>query len=348
MSVDVHASLSLSGRFSARGGDYAAAYKAWGQACNERGGLASEAVKIVLHDDESDPRRAIENIRSIAKAASFLLGPSHTVLADAVIEESLSQGLVVLQATHGSSSLFSRALAPGHFLCWPGCDADYAKPFIDRLKRDFGNDIETTILYTDGRIGTASCEGARQYLAEHGFATPKLVEIDGKTHVLDLANEVLAQTEFLLCCFDHMRPEEPTPNALQAIDDSGFTKDRVWLSDHPSGRDLSAPELYEGVWLRSTWMPSYPYPSSVDFCRRFAALSDAQPGFHAAGGFACGQVLEQAVASAGSMERRPLLEALSNGTFETVAGEIGFDDNGRPSSQIRTGCWQDGEFVVDI
>ena len=179
MTIDIAASISITGKFAARGDDYAQAYSLWEKSCNAVGGLLDQQVRVKLFDDESDPDKARANIRDIAATSQspVVLGPSHTRTARAAVEEAVTQGLIMLQATHGSSALFEGAAREGHFLCWPGCDADYAIPYIDHVAKTRAPGCRIALLATDGRLGRAVSAGAKAQMQQLGLGEPSIIDL---------------------------------------------------------------------------------------------------------------------------------------------------------------------------
>src|SRR5690606_1819630 len=55
------------------------------------------------------------------------------------------------------------------------------------------------------------------------------------------------------------------------------------------------------------------------------------------------QVLGQAIEAAGTKDKAAVIEAIKTGTFDTVMGEVKFDNNVNPNVYT-TGQWQGGVF----
>jgi branched-chain amino acid transport system substrate-binding protein len=55
------------------------------------------------------------------------------------------------------------------------------------------------------------------------------------------------------------------------------------------------------------------------------------------------QVLEQAIEAAGTKDRAAVIEAIKSGSFDTVMGEISFENNVNRTLWT-VGQWQDGVF----
>jgi branched-chain amino acid transport system substrate-binding protein len=79
----------------------------------------------------------------------------------------------------------------------------------------------------------------------------------------------------------------------------------------------------------SQWAPQVQYkpdfgPTPEDFTKAFRAKFDAEPGYHAAGGYAAGLVLQQAIEKAGSLDTAKVADALNGIDAVTFFGRIKF------------------------
>jgi branched-chain amino acid transport system substrate-binding protein len=81
---------------------------------------------------------------------------------------------------------------------------------------------------------------------------------------------------------------------------------------------------------------------SKKFDADFRAMSGVVPEYHSAGGYACGQVLHQAVEATGSLDQHKLREAVLSMTFETVMGPLRFGEDGLPVASFPVAQWQNG------
>ena len=88
-------------------------------------------------------------------------------------------------------------------------------------------------------------------------------------------------------------------------------------------------------------MASIPRPGSLKFVEDFTRAFGVAPEYHSAGGYACGQVLGQAVEQAGSFDNEAIRYTILNGSFKTVLGTLGFDPDGLPSGTFPVVQWQD-------
>jgi branched-chain amino acid transport system substrate-binding protein len=97
--------------------------------------------------------------------------------------------------------------------------------------------------------------------------------------------------------------------------------------DSPQFAELGTAAV--GVTVPSQWAPQVQYkpdfgPRPEDFAKIFRDKFGAEPGYHAAGGYAAGLVLQQAIEKAGSLDTAKVAEALNATDAGTFYGRIKF------------------------
>src|SRR4051812_28297191 len=148
----------------------------------------------------------------------------------------------------------------------------------------------------------------------------------------------------MLVGLDHARPDDPLGASVAAYRAADFAGTIFWLSDNPSSHDPV--ELIDRAFMRTTWVPQSPIPTSRAFVRDYQAAFQRNPEYHHAGGYAVCQVLEQAVAAVGSIDHTALRDELLTGEFDTVMGRIKFKPDGLPDVTMQLSQWVAGELRV--
>jgi branched-chain amino acid transport system substrate-binding protein len=198
----------------------------------------------------------------------------------------------------------------------------------------------------NGRIGSAVALGARHYAARNGVEIV-FDEVMGAAPVA--YDEVFARArstepDLVLVGLDHARPDDPLGSSIRAYRGAGFGNTILWLSDNPSTHDPV--DQLDRAFMRTTWVPQSPIPTSQAFLRDYRSTFDRDPEYHHAGGYAVCQVLEQAVTAIGGTDQDALRDHLLNGEFDTVMGRIRFKPDGLPDVTMQLSQWVDGELRV--
>jgi branched-chain amino acid transport system substrate-binding protein len=256
---------------------------------------------------------------------------------------------LLLQGSGSSHEIFRQG-RKYLFLCWPGCDFDYPKSFLELMgrAREPGRLRTAALAYTDGRIGRAVALGARHYAALYGFdlAQAELISKPPFDYSAMMQRIKSTRPDAVLIGLDHTRADEPMHSCVVEAQKSGLKATSLWLSDNPSPEDAGLGDAIDGVFMRATWVSSDPGRPAKNFTAAFRAYYGADPEYHAAGGYACCQVLEQAVEATGKLDNEALRETFLRRTFNTAMGELRFGADGLSSGMIKLCQWQNGALEI--
>jgi branched-chain amino acid transport system substrate-binding protein len=84
----------------------------------------------------------------------------------------------------------------------------------------------------------------------------------------------------------------------------------------------------EYIFGSSQWEPGVGGAGATDFVSSYSAAFGDPPGYHAAGGFVSGQLLEQAILRAGGVDNERVRDALATMEASTVYGTYKVDATG--------------------
>jgi len=112
----------------------------------------------------------------------------------------------------------------------------------------------------------------------------------------------------------------------------------------PVYRDKFGPAA-EGVMGLGTWNPKSSPAAKAYFDAHVARWKKEPDRWASAHAWAGLQILEQAVAKAG-LDRKALRDAIANGKFNTIIGEMRFRNGENISTPGVVSQWQSGEFEV--
>lgn len=114
----------------------------------------------------------------------------------------------------------------------------------------------------------------------------------------------------------------------------------------PSYRDTFG-DAIEGVMGAGAWNPNVDIEGAAEYFDRHVAMHDAEPDrWASAACYSTGQVLQQAIEAAGTLDPEAVKEAMDTTEFSTILGTFTFEDNLNPTYPGQVGQWQDGEFEI--
>lgn len=105
-------------------------------------------------------------------------------------------------------------------------------------------------------------------------------------------------------------------------------------------------KLADGVLVGGYWDASFPYPGSAELATRFEAETKQTRSQHIADSHAAAQVLLDAIAAAGSVDREKINAAIAKTDKSYVVGPVRFDAEHGSKIPITVMQWQSGKAVV--
>ena len=328
-------------------------YDLWVEDVNAAGGIYVEEydtripVRIQRVDDTSDVGTAVGQVQQMVDDDSihFILPPWGTAANFAIAETISEAETPVLGCTVGSRELVENADQYPYFY---------------------------TMLNQAQEQGTALVE----LLVELGVETAAVIHHDD-LHGIEFAEVVLPQLEDqgIEVVYDEVYPTgaEDLTQTLRAVQDAdpqallafsypaetiGMTGQLIGLEyspdlffatvgvAFPAYRDIYGPGI-EGVFGTGVWNPTVGTDDAQGYFDRHVALHDAEPDrWASAACYASGQVLQQAIEAAGTLDPVAVKEALDTTEFTTILGTFRFENQVNPVYPGQIGQWQDGEFQV--
>jgi branched-chain amino acid transport system substrate-binding protein len=325
----------------------------WVNEVNERGGLQvgdqQMQIELIEYDDQTSAETAIQNIQRLATQdqVDFLITPYSTGINVATAPMIAQYGyphITTSAATDGVAEFAER---------WPnsfwmlGTATQLAEGAVQTLVklRDNGDIGDTVALvHVADAFGLELVNAAKSELDAAGFEI--VYEASYPLGTQDVAPIISGAAA-------------ANPDSFVAF---SYPGDTFALTEQAQIQGLDVGAFYTGV---GTAFPPYvgrfgaaaegvlgigginvEDPNIADYIERHNASAGAGPDFWASATTYAGlQVLEQAIEAAGTIDRAEVIEAIKNGTFDTVIGEVTFENNVNPNVYT-TGQWRDGVFVA--
>jgi branched-chain amino acid transport system substrate-binding protein len=115
----------------------------------------------------------------------------------------------------------------------------------------------------------------------------------------------------------------------------------------PVYRDVIFPGQIEGVMGAGVWNPQVETEGSQEYFDGHVAATGQEPDrWASAACYSSGQVLQQAIEAAGTLDRVKVKEAMDTTEFNTILGTFRFENNFNPVYPGQVGQWQNGEFMI--
>jgi branched-chain amino acid transport system substrate-binding protein len=116
----------------------------------------------------------------------------------------------------------------------------------------------------------------------------------------------------------------------------------------PVYRDaIAAGGAAEGVMGAGAWNPQVQTDDAQGYFDRHVAMAGAEPDrWASAACYASGQILQQAIEAAGTLDPAAVQEAIATGEFNTILGTVKFVNQFNTTYTGNIGQWQNGEFLI--
>ncbi|GGA54714.1 twin-arginine translocation pathway signal protein [Nitratireductor aestuarii] len=327
--------------------------KMWVDEVNARGGLkigdTQQKIELVEYDDQTNPENAIQNIQRLATVdkVDFIVTPYSTGINVATAPMIAQHGYPHITTSAATDGVEEFAKRWNNSFWMLGTATQLAKGAVETLvklrdKGDIGNKV-ALVNVTDA-FGMELLGAAKPALTDAGFEL--VYEASFPLGTQDLAPVISSA-------------KAASPDAFVAFSYPGET---FALTEQAQIQGLDVGAFYVGV---GTAFPSFAArfgkaaegiigiggvntddPKVKDYMERHQASAGQGPDFWASATTYAGlQVLEQAIEQAGTKDRAAVVQAIKDGTFDTVIGQVKFQNNVNPNVWT-VGQWRDGAFVA--
>ena len=306
-------------------------FELWRDEINAAGGIKAggKAYKIEFksYDDESQNGRVQQLYTRliVQDKAQFLFSPysSGLVATAAIISEQYGK---VMLTTGGAEEKTYRLGNKNLFQVYSPA-GQYLAGALQALKEK-NPTAKIAYIYEDDPFSKAVAQVTRDLSQKQGFTTA-MEESYGKstTDFGPIINKVVSSKADALLGGGHY-PDGSTL-ARQVHDQKAGLK---WVTllvapDSPKFAELG--DAAVGISVPSQWAPQVTFkpdfgPSAQEFTKRFTEKYKIEPGYHAAGGYAGGLLLQHAIEQAGTIEQAKVADALNKMDATTLFGRTKF------------------------
>lgn len=328
-------------------------YDTWAADVNAAGGIYVEEfdqripVEFVRVDDTSDVPTAVVLTQQMIEEGEvhFIFPPWGTAFNFAIAPIVSDAQMPVIGCTVGSKQLIEDAADYPYFYTLLNQYLDQGAALVELLQ-DLG--VSTVaIIHHDDLFGIDFNEFVAPALADAGidivFQATYPLGTEDLSQTLRAARD--ADPDAFLA-FSY--PPETFLMTGQAIE-IGFNPEVFMASvgvAFPAYRDAFGPAA-EGVVGTGAWNPGVDTEDAQGFYDRHLAMHGAEPDrWASAACYATGQVLQQAIEAAGTLDPVAVKQAMDTTEFNTIIGTFSFENQLNPTYPGQIGQWQDGEFEI--
>lgn len=341
--IRIGASLSLTGRYDRTGKEEQNGYKLWEEQINAKGGVLGRKVELIIYDDKSDPETAAKLYEKLITEdkVDLILGPysSPVTLPASTVTEKYKYPMIAAGASE--TGIWTRG-----------------------YKYVFG--IYTLApFYLDGAIDLAKKQGYKTVAAVNensAFAKDAIKSAKEKAKAAGMT--VVFEEEYgrdvkdlspMLTKIKALNPDmllggtygEDATLLVRQSKDLNWTPKIMALTVGPALPDFNATLKADADYIygATQWEPGL--KGVTDFVNAYKAKYGYEPGYHAAGGYAAAQLLQQAIEKIKAVDNEKLRDTLATMEATTIYGAYKVDATGaqtaKPSYLVQ---WQKGKRVL--
>ena len=336
--------LSQTGKLNAESKEQYQGLKLWQKWVNSKGGIYVKKlgkklpVEFKFYDDESSKDRVQQlYVRLIGEdKADFLISPysSGLTASAAVIAE--QYGKLMLATGAASDKIFAKGFTHVFQVYTPA--SRYLTGSLDILKAVDPQAKKIAIVYEQSNFAKSVATAAKEYAEKKGF---KVVLFEsyakGTTDFSSFINKIAAKKPDAVIGGGHFADGETFAKQIYEQHLKVKLVSLLVAPAVPKFAEIGKAALY--VTAPSQWEPLAKYtvesakklgipwygPEGNWFIEEYKKLYAETPGYHAAGGFIAGLVLQKAIEDAGCLDTEKVRKALEKMDIMTFYGRIKFD-----------------------
>ena len=314
----------------------------WAEVVRAEGGLEVGAEKLGLelisYDDESRQDRVQQlYTRLITEdGADFLISPysSASAAAAAVVTEQYGRTHVVVGAA--SDSIFARGYRHAFQVYSPA--SKYLTGALDLLKATDPNAKRIALINEKDPFSSDVIKATKEYADQRGYQVVVYEGYDtGTADFAPLINKIAGEKPDAILGGGHFADGSTLAKQLAEKQVKTGMVALLVAPAVPEFAELGDASL--GIVAPSQWEPQAAYseagagaigipyagPTVAAFTQRYHSRYGYDPGYHAAGGYATGLILERGIAETRSIEPAKVEGAIANMDLMTFYGRIKFD-----------------------
>jgi len=337
-------SESKTGKYNAESKEQTNGFLLWMEDVNANGGIyvkdLGKKVKVgyVSYDDESSGERVQQIYAKLISEdkADLLISPysSGLTASAAIIAE--QYGKVMVATGAASDNIFNKGYRHVFQLYTPS--SRYLTSAIDLLAAKFPDAKKVAIVYENSKFAKSVAEATKKYAEAKGFDVVLYEAYEpGTTDFTSFINKIQAANPDAIVGGGHFADGETF--AKQIFEKKVKIKllSLLVAPAVPEFSEIGDAALY--VTGPSQWEPQAKYtkgaaekmgveffgPTVEEFVAKYKAKYGYEPGYHAAGGYAAGLILQKAIEDAGTLDSEKIRTALENMKVMTFFGYLEFE-----------------------
>ena len=339
--IRLGAAVSETGKFAREGKDTRQGYNLWRDWVNEEyGGIKVDdrryKVEIIYYDDEGNPDTVARLIEKLIAEdeVSFLLAPYSSGLTKSASAIAEKYGKIIVSGGAAADSLFNRGFKNIFSVLTPA--SDYTSSTLKALSQAGAKTV--VIAYEDTPFPISVAEGAKKSAQQQGM---KVLAVE--TYPKDITDVSAITSKFKALNPDVFVGGGHFNDALlfvRSAKELNFTPKAMVITVGPSnpkfvsemGKDANY-VFGPTQWENTMSYEGKHFGTAFEYAQRYQAKWQEPPTYQAAGATVAALALQLAIEKAGSLETKPVRQAMRELDAVTFYGPIDFDETGKNATK---------------
>ncbi len=334
----------------------------WRDDVNAAGGIKvggkTYMIKLVTYDDESANTRVQQLYTRliVQDKAQFLISPysSGLVATAAIISEQYGKVMITTGGAEektyqlGNKSLFQLYSPAGQYLAGAATALHSKNPKAN-----------VAFVYEDDPFSKAVAQATRDLAKKLGLSVVLEESYAGTTTDFSpIINKIISAKADALLGGGHYADGATLARQLHEQNAGMRWVTLLVAPDSPNFATLGDSAV--GISVPSQWEPQVTFkpdfgPTAAAFTKAFQGKFNIEPGYHAAGGYSAGLILQHAIELAGTIDQAKVAEQLNKMNVTTLFGRTQFSTDPKShglqlAHQMVLAQWQrkDGKLVKEV
>ncbi len=357
--ITIGASISTAGDFSDDGKALQQGYQLWQDSVNKHGGLLGRPVQFDFLKDDSTPEKVTANYQQMIATNhdDLVVGPYSTLLTTAASAVAAKNNYALIEGAGTAPAVF----APGYTNLFSVSlsATSYLKSFVYFILSLPKAQRPKTIAYATSSdfFTQPQIDTARSLLQAGGEKTALYYppwDPDTTKDYTPIVNAIIAAHPDVVIL--GTGGQQDCVAFMQAFKQRNFNPTAIIATAGPDQGSqftgpLGGPSAAEGIFVpNGGWYPTVSNFQNAQFVSDYLAKYGGNASDISADtveAYSVGQVLEQAVTNAHSINNAQLIQELHKDTFNTLQGPVKFSADGENAIAVAfLFQWQNGQLTV--
>ena len=324
--IKIGTTVSLEGKYLRLSSEQLNGLNFWVEETNKKGGILGRKIQLIFYDDKSSPVEAAKLTAQLIKfdKVDFLVSPYSSPMAMKASEISEKHNIPMIIAGASATDIWQRGFKNIFGMYTPA--SRYMDGIVEFAREN--NIKNVALIYEKNNPYTEDlASGVKRKIRDENL---NLIFIESYESLNDFKKLIqLIKTSKAEMLIGGSYLNDSVAIVEEAFKQKYFPQIMIFAVG-PGLPDFGArlQNKAEGVMGNSQWEMSLPIKDVKEFSEKYIDKYGYKPGYHAAGGYGAGQVIETVIKKNGSVDKAKFSDTVRDLKTHTIFGKFSVDKNG--------------------